>query len=485
MNFFRSHFLSGRGMTLRHFGWLCIAGALVLPAQSIAQVQPAKKSVTPRMMAATPPMGWNSWDSYAMSLDQAQFKATARWMARHLRRYGWRYMVIDEGWFLRNPLSHGKPAWQYTIGQHGNLLPARNRFPSARGGTGFKPLADYSHRLGLRFGLHILRGIPRLAVERNLPIAGSHFDAREAANTADTCAWNQDNYGVRDNPAGQAWYDALFREFAGWGVDYVKVDCIASPYRGAEIRMIHRAIQRSGRRIVLSLSPGPTPLAKGPEVGKLAQLWRISGDFWDHWGRLPTAKWSEGLRGQFCNLAAWERFAGPGHWPDADMLPIGDIGPHPGLGRARWTKLTRDEQRTLLTLWAISRSPLMIGGNLLKMDAWTRRLLTNPEVLAVDQHSAGNRALLTNRRRAIWRARAANGRGWYLAVFNRGDRKQTFHLSLTQRRTRLGLPHAAGYQVRDLWSQRNLGAMHRLDFQLRPHASVLYRLLPVSRQGSR
>lgn len=469
----RSRCSSSRARARLSIPW--IACGVLLPALLAARPrrQPASPAPPAAVLAPAPPMGWNSWDSYAMSLDQSQFEATARYMARHLRRYGWRYMVIDEGWFLKNPLSNGKPAWRYTLGRHGILLPAPNRFPLSRGGAGFKPLAAFTHRLGLRFGIHILRGIPRLAVERNLPIAGSKFHARDAANTADTCAWNQDNYGVRDNAAGQAWYDALFRRYARWGVDYVKVDCISSPYIGDEIRMIHRAIVRSGRPIVLSLSPGPAPLAKGPEVVRLAQLWRISGDFWDHWGPLPQAGWSQGLQGQFQNLAAWEKYAGPGHWPDADMLPIGYIGPQPGLGPARHSRFTRDEQQTILTLWSIARSPLMMGGNLLKMNAFTRRLLTNPEVLAVDQHSTANRAILTTRRRALWRARAP-GQGsktWYVAVFNLENRRQTFRLSWKD----WGLPRLSGRQfsLRDLWRRKNLGDKKQLLFRLRPHASAL------------
>lgn len=449
------------------FCGLLLAAGLAAGRPLAAQAAPA--------LAPTPPMGWNSWDSYAMSLDQAQYKATARWMAQHLRRYGWRYMVIDEGWFLKNPLSGGKPGWQYTLGGDGILLPAPNRFPSARGGAGFKPLAAFTHRLGLRFGIHILRGIPRAAVAHNLPIAGSRFHARDAANPADTCAWNADNYGVRDNAAGQAWYDALFRRYAQWGVDYVKVDCISSPYKGAEIRMIHRAIEHAGGRIVLSLSPGPTPIAQAAQVERLAQLWRISGDFWDHWPALPWASWSQGLYGQFDLLARWERFAGPGHWPDADMLPIGMIGPHPGLGKPRRSHFTHDEERTILTLWSVARSPLMMGGNLLQLDAWTQRLLTNPEVLAVDQHSRGNRALSTTAQQAIWVARPERGAGIYVAVFNRGDRSQAIRVTWTE----LGLQPGSSYQARDLWRRRNLGNLRRLAVRLRAHAAALFRLRPA------
>ncbi len=429
---------------------------------------PALPAATPaRLLAATPPMGWNSWDSFAMTITGRQARAQARWMAAHLRRYGWRYFVIDEGWFIRNPLAPGSDA-QYALNGHGLYVPAPNRFPG-----GFKALAHYLHGLGLKFGVHLLRGIPRIAVHRDLPIAGSHFRAAQAANPADTCSWNSDNYGVRDNAAGQAYYDSLMRQLAGWGVDFVKVDCIAAPYDAPAIHMIHRAILRSGRPIVLSLSPGPAPLARAADLRRNAQMWRISDDVWDHWGVDPHATWSEGLKGQFARLAAWAPLAVPGHWPDADMLPLGYLGPHPGLGRPRWSRFTPAESQTMITLWAIARSPLIFGGNMLRMNRATLRLLTNPEVIAVDQASHGNRAVRTTATTAIWRAVPDRGTGIYAAVFNLASRARI--LTVTWRQ--LGLPPGRR-RLRDLWRRKNIGAHSRLRLRLGPHASALFRITP-------
>jgi alpha-galactosidase len=423
-------------------------------------------------LALTPPMGWNSWDSYGMTITEAEYKANAGWMAGHLKLFGWEYTVVDEGWYVQNPESGGKPAWQFTVDPEGRFLPAPNRFPSAANNAGFKPLADYAHSLGLRFGFHIIRGIPREAVAKNLPIAGTPYHAADAADPSDKCYWNSDTYGVKHNAAGQAYYDSLARLYGGWGLDFIKVDCISSlPYKTDEIHMISAALQKSGRPIILSLSPGPTSLAVAPDVSHHAQMWRISGDFWDLWKPSPDQVWAQSLYGQFGTAVGWVPYIGPGHWPDADMLPIGYLGPRPGYGSARPTNFSRDEQRTLLTFWVIIRSPLMLGGDLPRNDEWTTSLLTNPEVIAVDQHSMGNRPLLTTNGPVIWSATPGDGKGNYLAIFNRMETAQKFALEWNE----LGLVSHRTYKLRDLWEQKDLGSATSLEVTLQPHACVLYR----------
>jgi alpha-galactosidase len=222
-------------------------------------------------LAPAPPMGWNSWDSYGLTVTEAEYKANVLWLHRHLQPLGWQYVVVDEGWYLRQPGQKGA-AQGFVMDATGRYLVADNRFPSAAGGAGFKPLADWVHSLGLKFGLHIIRGIPREAVEKNLPIAGSSFHAADAANTADTCKWNSDNYGLKANAASQAYYDSIAKLYAGWGVDFIKVDCISRPYQADEIHMMSSAIGKSGPAMVLSLSPGPTPIEKADDVRKYAHL---------------------------------------------------------------------------------------------------------------------------------------------------------------------------------------------------------------------
>jgi alpha-galactosidase len=430
---------------------------------------PARRNVS--SLAITPPMGWNSWDAWGATIDEAQFRDTVTWFANNLRRFSWQYVVIDEGWFAQhpeNPAGHQ----DYTLSGEGLYLPAPNRFPSSAGGKGFRPLADWVHAQGLKFGLHIVRGIPREAVARNLRIAGSHFTAAEAADTSDTCSWNADNYGVKDNKAGQAYYDALADLYAKWGIDYLKVDCISSPWKGGEIHMIQRALDDTARSIVLSLSPGPTPLEDANDAAHSAQLWRISDDMWDLWSKPPGApRFPQDLRDQFELLAKWETFAGPGHWPDADMLPIGDLGPTPGLGQPRRTRLTRDEVRTMVTLWSIARSPLFIGTNLLRMDAFTESVLTNPELIAVDQYSENNRPVIQKPDTAVWMASAPEHAGDYVAIFNLSDQPLAVNDSLED----LGFPFGR-HSIRDLWKRDEIGRLDHIETTLAPHASALYKV---------
>lgn len=420
-------------------------------------------------LAPTPPMGWNSWDSYGRTITEAQFKATADWMATHLKRYGWQYVVIDDGWYVLNLESDPKDS-KFLLDSDGRFNPVPTRFPSAANDAGFKPLADHVHSLGLKFGIHTIRGIPREAVANNLPIADSPYHAQDAADPSDACPWNAYNWGIKTNEAGQAYYDSIMKLYARWDVDFIKADCIADhPYKPDEIRMLHNAIKKSGRPMLLSLSPGPTALDHADVVAKNAEMWRICDDFWDHWGPWKDHDWSQSLYQQFATTAKWAPRVSPGNWPDADMLPLGRLGPSPGSGEPRDTRLTKDEQRTMMTLWSIFRSPLIMGGDLLSADEWTTSLLTNPEVIAVDQHSHENHAVFTSDTVAIWLARPENGDGYYLAAFNIGDSQQTIHHEWKD----LELA-GARYKVRDLWERKKLKAAKSLTVKLAPHASVLY-----------
>jgi hypothetical protein len=362
-------------------------------------------------------MGWNSWDCFATTVTEAQVKAQADYMATYLARFGWQYIVVDIQWYVPDATGFAyQEGARVELDAYGRFLPAANRFPSCA--KGFAPLADYVHRAGLKFGVHLLRGIPRAAVAANLPILGSSSHAQDIANPDDVCPWNPDMYGVdMSKPGAQAYYDSVFAAFAEWGVDYVKVDDISRPYHAhqAEIEAIRRAIDSTGRPMLLSLSPGATALGAAKHVREHANLWRISDDFWDNW---------DVLREQFALLASWNAERGPGHWPDADMLPFGVLD----LGR-RSSRFTRDEQRTVMTLWAIARSPLMHGGDMTKMDDFTLSLLTQPELIALDQDSRDNRPLFDDDGLIAWAATGASG-DTYLALFNARDR---FALSAERR----------------------------------------------------
>lgn len=437
--------------------------AVAAPSQGkAARRRPARQTA----LAPTPPMGWNSWDCYGTTVTEAEVKAQADYMARHLARYGWRYVVVDIQWYEPNAKAHGyRENAEVVMDDYGRLLPAVNRFPSAAGGKGFKPLANYIHRLGLKFGIHVMRGIPRRAVKQNLPIWGSRARAKEVADEKSVCAWNTDMYGVDvSKPGGQDYYDSLIALYEEWGVDYIKVDDMSSPvFHEAEIAALNRAIQKSGRPIVLSLSPGPAPIARADFLQRHAQLWRISNDFWDRW---------EDLRKQFEYCRQWAPFIGPAGWPDADMLPLGRIGIRAERGDDRRTRFTRDEQFTLMTLWFIFRSPLMLGGDLPSTDAFTLSLLTNADALAVHQNSAGNRELFAHGNQIAWVADVPGSRDKYLALFNLDDRA-TAGIRVEWRE--LGLTGRCA--VRDLWQKKTLGVFGgEMVSKVAPHAAALYRI---------
>src|SRR5579884_1672148 len=378
-------------------------------------------------VASRPPMGWNSWDSYGFTISEEQFKENADALAR-MRRLGWNIAVIDEGWYMGNPLGRDLGERQYRYDRNGRLVPDIVRFPSAADGQGLKALANWVHAKGLKFGIHIIRGIPKAAVQANLPIAGSTFHAANAAVISDTCPWDDANYGVADNAAGQAWYDSLLRQYASWGIDFLKVDCIADhPYKAVEIREIATAIRKAGRPIILSLSPGPTRLEHASEVTRYAQMWRIMDDLWDGW-TFPhddsTSEFPNGIRNAFDRLAAWNDYVGDGSWPDADMLPLGSLHPHPGWGDPRDSRLSEKESRTALTLWSIARSPLILGGNLTQQPEFLRAMLTNKDVIALNQADRVSRpvesiAIPTDMR--VWVSRLRNGPVDTVAMFNVGE----------------------------------------------------------------
>jgi len=359
--------------------------------------------------AKRPPMGWNSWDCFGAAVNEEQTRACADYMAKRLKKLGWEYVVVDIQWY--EPLAGG---WDYRkdapveLDPYGRLMPAVNRFPSAAGGKGFRPLADYVHSLGLKFGLHLMRGIPKQAVRENLPILGTSFRAQDIADTKSLCSWNGDMYGVDTRkPGAQEYYDSVFRLMAQWKVDFIKVDDLSSPYHKGEIEAIRKAIDRCGRKIVFSTSPGETPLSEGAHIQEHANMWRISNDFWDAWPQLKE---------QFARCHNWTPYRGEGHWPDADMLPLGAIRQPDG-----WTNFTKDEQITHMTLWCIARSPLFFGGYLPKNDPFTLSLITNPEVLAVNQRSANNRQAWREDDLIVWAADVPGSRDKYVALFNAQD----------------------------------------------------------------
>ncbi|MBQ6960450.1 MAG: glycoside hydrolase family 27 protein [Clostridia bacterium] len=410
------------------------------------------------MIAQTPPMGWNSWDCYGAAVTEETVRANAEYLAKHLKQFGWEYVVVDIQWYQPTAMSHAyEPFSQLAMDEYGRLLPAENRFPSAANGQGFKPLADFVHSLGLKFGIHIMRGLPRMAAHRRLPILNSESLCSQAADPNSICAWNPDMYGLKsEDPAAKAYYDSIFRLYAQWGVDFVKCDDIAReyPHCKREIELISEACRHCGRDMVLSLSPGPALLEQAEHLKKFANMWRITDDFWDDW-RL--------LKAMFERAEKWCVHAGPGHWPDADMLPLGAL--RQCYGKQDWTRFTPAEQRTMMTLWCMMRSPLMMGGDLPKNDDFTLSLLTNAPLLAIQKESWCAHPVATTEDASLWIAPRKDGNGCYAAAFNLSDETRV-----------LAVPPEAlegvGGKATELWTNQETALP--LSAALSPHDAAVW-----------
>lgn len=366
--------------------------------------------------APVPPMGWNSYDYYDTSVNEEQVKANALYMAENLKEFGWEYIVVDIEWYGYDTGSQREkyqyiPFWKVEMDEYSRLLPCVQKFPSAKDGKGFGPLADYVHALGLKFGIHIMRGIPREAAHAHTKILGSDATANDIADPSNICFWNPDMYGVRpEAPGAQEYYDSLMALYAEWGVDFIKCDDICRmdmPTAKQEIKMLYKAIQKCGREIVLSLSPGPAKIEEAWHYETYANMWRITDDFWDRW---------ELLLPMFERCELWQNHVKEGCYPDCDMLTLGKLGK--GFGHEWECNFTKEEQVTMMTLWCIFRSPMMIGAELTKLDDWTKSLLTNGEVLRLLKYSKGARQIERDDRHVIWCSMDTEEDAGYLAVFN-------------------------------------------------------------------
>ena len=419
--------------------------------------------------AATPTMGWNSWDFYGTTVTEEQTKAQADYMAEHLLSHGWDLITVDIQWYAPTPEADGDyynydaASVDLMLDGYGRLQPATTRFPSAAGGVGFTNLAEYVHSKGLRFGIHIMRGIPRQAVIDDLPIYGTSYTAQDIADTSSTCSWNPDMYGVdMSRPGAQEYYDSLFSMYARWGVDFIKVDDLSRPYHTAEIEAIRAAIDKTGRPMVFSTSPGETPVSAGGHVMQNANQWRISDDFWDSWSAMYD---------QFQRLHDWTPYRGPGYFPDADMLPIGKVHASSSDSDGRETYFTEDEQYTLMCLWSIARSPLIHGGDMTQMDSFTLSLMTNDEVIAVNQYSTHNRQLFNTGTQITWVADAVDSSDKYLAVFNATESSAAVSVDLT------ALGYNGNCSIRSLWNQTDLGSFSgTFAPEINAHGAALYRI---------
>lgn len=411
-------------------------------------------------------MGWNSWDCYGAAVTEDIVRQNADFMSANLKKYGWEYIVVDIQWYEPNAKSHEYNAFtELCMDEYSRLIPSVERFPSSVGGRGFAPLAEYVHSLGLKFGIHIMRGIPRQAVHKNTPIKGTDATARQIAKTSSICAWNTDMYGVDPEKDGaKQYYESLFELYASWGVDFVKCDDIARelPHEEAELVLLCESLQGCGRDMVLSLSPGPALLEKAELYKQTANMWRITDDFWDKWDLLYN---------MFERAEKWCTHTGAGHWPDADMLPIGPI--LQDYDKNNRTAFTQDEQITMLTLWSIFRSPLMIGGEMTGFDGFTMSLITNEAVLKMHRDARHShqvwRKEIDGVEHILWAAASAEG-GTYIAVFNAGEQESRISIPLAD------LEIYAPASATELWSGIRQECGSLLEVNLKPHGAKAYLL---------
>jgi hypothetical protein len=427
-------------------------------------------------LAAAPPMGWNSYNCYGSAVHEDEVKANADFMDKNLKQFGWKYIVVDFLWSydtppgstVGNPFQSRLPDGSYipwlSMDKYGRLLPDVNKFPSSFDGKGFKPLSDYIHSLGLKFGIHVMRGIPRQAVWAKSPVLGTDgITADMIADTSSTCPWLNHMYGLdMKKPGAQKYLNSILKLYASWDVDFIKVDDIARPYRALEIEGYSKAIENCGRPIVLSLSPGETPISDSAHVKQYANMWRMADDFWD--------KWQEVLK-MFDYAKTWEGVSGPGHWPDCDMMQIGKLSKRGPVGPERYSRLTPDELLTHMSFWCLYRSPLMLGGNLPENRELENNLITNSEVLAVNQNGENPRQLYKNDSSMVWISNVHNSKDIYVGMFNISNENHSVNVDFS----RLGIKGKV--TVRDLWKKSDIGTFQKKYGQMiNEHGCGLLRL---------
>lgn len=426
-----------------------------------------------------PPMGWNSYDYYDTNVTEANVLANAEFMAKHLKPYGWEYVVVDIQWYAYNTASM-RDRFQYIpfgkneMDEFGRLLPCPDKFPSSVNGAGFKPLADKIHALGLKFGIHIMRGIPRAAAQNHLPILGTDVTADMVADPSSIAPWNPDMYGIRNCEAGQKYYESILELYAAWGVDFIKCDDICATGFGKEkqynerheVEMLHKAIEHCGRSIVLSLSPGPALVTESWHYKKYANMWRITDDFWDNW---------ETLLYMFDRCEKWQDHVSYGCYPDCDMLPLGKVGKH--FGQERDTLFTREEQKTMMTLWCIFGSPLMLGAEMTMLDDWTLSLLQNEELLRLENGRFVSKQVLRDKEKCVWASVDPKTGEHYIALFNLKNEEQEITVSCEECRDMFpdGYFVADAEKMVEVWSQTLVMVKYdTVRGNVMPHGTLLF-----------
>jgi alpha-galactosidase len=390
-------------------------------------------------IALTPPLGWNSWNCWAGAVDQDKVLRSARALVSSgLAQHGWTYVNIDD-------------TWQGERGGPYNAILGNEKFPDMKG------LCDTLHAMGLKAGIYSTPWITSYAGF----VGGSADNAKGEWTKIEGAEHYRTNH--RLGQFGFETNDA--KQWAAWGFDYLKYDW--HPNDVAHTKAMAIALRATGRDIVFSLS-NAAPIDHAAELAEWANAWRTTGDIVDAWAPSATQWWQYSVSEIGFNQDAWTRYAGPGHWNDPDMLVLGWVGWGPQLHA---TRLTPAEQYTHFTLWAMLSAPLLIGCDLERLDAFTLGLLSNDEVLAVNQDALGQpaRRIATIGAIDVFKKPLEDG-SVALGFFNRGDIAHTIPINFHH----LGLE---GRQLfRDLWRQKDIGTFDKMaSVTVEPHNVVLYK----------
>ncbi|XP_057833998.2 alpha-galactosidase isoform X1 [Cryptomeria japonica] len=487
-----------------------------------------------QLRASTPPRGWNSYDSFSWTITEEQFLDNVKVVADKLLTHGYEYVVVDYLWYRRFvPGAYTNSLGFDVIDEWGRPIPDPVRWPSSKGGKGFTNIADRVHKMGLKFGIHVMRGISTQAVNANTPIMGPNglpyqergrnWRASDIGLRNEACKWMSAGFmSVDPNlAASKAFLRSLYQQYAEWGVDFVKHDCVfGDDLNVNEISTVSEILKGFEHPIVYSLSPGThvTPHMAN-KISTLVNMYRITGDDWDTWNDV------EGHFNVSRNFARHGLIGAQGllgkSWPDLDMLPFGRLssvgsneGPH------RTSNLTVDEQKTQMTLWAMAKSPLMFGGDLRNINDQTLKLITNPMVLSINAYSTNNKEIShilhieqslhsnptriqvfldsnpirgskigPNNKAGIWIANGSKTGELYMALFNLrdvtsiisvkvkdvmeifkggdiNDKNESYHLNSTSERK-------CTYQ--DVWNDRDLGVISdKISMEIPSHGCALF-----------
>lgn len=402
---------------------------------------------------AKPPLGWNSWDSYGMYPTEKAMLANIEAMAKRLKPFGYKYFVIDAGW---NKVKDANGTLTgLTMDQYGRYIANSATFPN-----GLKSVADRSHALGLKFGIHIMRGIPREAFKKDLPILGTQYSARDIADTTSRCRWNADNFGVNmTKPGAQEYYDSYIALIVSWGVDFIKADDITG--YPAEILAVKAAINKTGKDVVLSLSPGGDSKPENTATYNTAGLLRITNDIWDN---------QVGFSRAFEAWKLWSSVSDVKFWLDMDMIPFGHLclqNPDPDYlirkdskegqknvkGMERLDNFTKDQKYTFITLRALSASPLFMGGDLPTSDEFSFDLITNKDILKCDQNGVTGKLVYDKDGIQIWLTPDKNNpkKGW-LGIFNKNLQEKSIQITANE----FGLGEKP-FTLFSIWQENDLG----------------------------